>query len=100
MILYDWTIILIIPAVLLAIFAQARVKSTFAKYSKIATAGGITADKIAEDILERTEVDVPVERVRGRLTDHYDPRSKVLRLSEAVYGQRSIAALAVAAHEA
>ncbi len=100
MIFYDWTIILIIPAVILAIFAQTKVKTTFAKYSRIPASSGLTADKIAEDILARTEVDIPVEHVRGNLTDHYDPRAKVLRLSDAVYGKKSIAALAVAAHEA
>ena len=57
------------------------------------------AEDVARDILIRTEMDVPVERVRGTLTDHYDPKNKVLRLSEAVYGQTSIAAIAVAAHE-
>ena len=96
---YDWTMILLVPAILLSLYAQIKVKSTFARYARIRSSQNMTADAVARDILLRTEVDVPVERVSGRLTDHYDPRHKVLRLSDAVYGQSSIAAIAVAAHE-
>jgi hypothetical protein len=96
---YDWTMILLIPAMLLSLYAQYKVKSAFSRYSGVRSAQNMKAEDVARDILMRTEVDVPVERVRGTLTDHYDPKNKVLRLSEAVYGQTSIAAIAVAAHE-
>lgn len=96
---FDPTMVLILPAFALALWAQFRVKSTFAKYSEIPSRRGMTGAQVANSILERNRLDVAVEPIEGSLTDHYDPRDKTLRLSEDVYGSRSIAALGVAAHE-
>jgi hypothetical protein len=85
---------------ILAIWAQMRVSSTYKKYSKISSAQGITGEKAAKYLLQRNGVmDVEVEAVEGRLSDHYDPKSKKVRLSTDNYNGRSLAALAVAAHE-
>ncbi|NIM02066.1 MAG: hypothetical protein GTN89_15045 [Acidobacteria bacterium] len=84
----------------LSLFAQARVKGAFAKYSRIATRSRMTGAQVAQAILDRNGIrDVKIEPVRGKLSDHYDPRSKTLRLSEPVYGSNSMAAFGVAAHE-
>jgi uncharacterized protein len=97
----DWTFILLIPAFLFSLWAQYKTQSTFRRYSEIAASRGITADKVAGNILQSYGVgNVSVESTPGQLTDHYDPRTKVLRLSEGVYGNSSIAAIGVAAHEA
>ena len=97
---FDPTMLLILPALLLAIWAQFRVQSTFRKYSDAPSAQGWTAAEMAADLLARNGLgDVRVERVRGSLTDHYDPRTNTLRLSDTVYGSTSLAALGVAAHE-
>ncbi len=91
---------LLIPAVLLSIYAQTKVSSTFAKFSNSANSRGLTGADVARGILASKNItDVRVEQVRGKLTDHYDPRAKVVRLSQSVYGSKSIAALSVAAHE-
>lgn len=91
---------LLIPAIILAIWAQMRVSSTYSKYKKIASAQGITGVKAAEHLLNQNGVhDVSIEAVEGRLSDHYDPRSKTLRLSVDNYRGHSLAAIAVAAHE-
>ena len=88
-------------AILLSFYAQIKVSTTFRKYSKISSGRGKTAAEVAEMILSSNGIfDVRVERVAGNLTDHYDPRSKVLRLSDSVYGSSSAAAVGVAAHEA
>jgi len=100
MLLYDPTIILLIPVIILAIWAQHKVKSTFKKYSKKHASRGFSSQEVAKDILNRTGSNIPIERVSGDLSDHYDPRDKVLRLSDSVYGKRNISAIAVAAHEA
>ncbi|MDH3629337.1 MAG: zinc metallopeptidase [Acidobacteriota bacterium] len=85
---------------LLSLWAQARVKGAFKKYSRIGTSSRLTGAQIAQKILERNGIhDVTVESVRGSLSDHYDPRSKTLRLSEPVYGSSSMAAFGIAAHE-
>ncbi len=100
MIFYDWTIILIIPGLLLGLWAQYRVKSAYTKYAKVATRQGVTADAVCRDMLGRAaRIPVSVEPVQGKLTDHFDPRSNTLRLSEGVYGSASIAAVGIAAHE-
>lgn len=94
-------IILVLPTVILALYAQAKVNSTFNRYSQERSYRGMTGQEVALAIMRSAGIlDVPVERVAGRLTDHYDPRNRVLRLSEAVYGSSSIAAIGVAAHEA
>lgn len=98
---FDWTFLLLIPAVIMGIWAQAKVKSAFAKYSKIRAASGMTGAQAARHLLDRAGLsDVAIEPVAGKLSDHYDPRTRVLRLSESVYGSPSLAALGVAAHEA
>jgi len=92
--------ILLIPALILAGWAQMRVQTTFNKYSKVASSRRMTGAEMAATLLRRGGLhQVRIERVPGNLTDHYDPRSKVLRLSDSVYGSNSIAALGVAAHE-
>jgi len=81
-------------------WAQSRVSSAFRKYSAVPNEKGYTGAEIARELLSRQSIaDVKVERTQGSLTDHYDPRTKVLRLSEAVYDSKSIAAVSVAAHE-
>ena len=93
-------IIYMLPALLLAIYAQIRVKSTFSKYQKINSGRGLTAADVAQRILSAYGLSqVRIERVAGSLTDHYDPRTNVVRLSDSVYGSASISAIGVAAHE-
>ena len=89
-----------IPALLLSLLAQALVKSRFSKYSKVMARSRMTGAEAARNLLLRAGIaDVRVERVNGFLSDHYDPSAKVLRLSEAVYGESSLAAIGVACHE-
>jgi Zn-dependent membrane protease YugP len=90
-----------LPPLILGLWAQSRVRSAFNKFSKVPTSTGMTGAQAARRILDGNGLQhVDVERVRGTLSDHYDPRSKTLRLSEAVYGTPSLAAVGVAAHEA
>lgn len=97
---YDWTMILVIPGLLLGLYAQFKVKSTFDRYSRVRTKSGLTAEAAARMLLSRGgSTNVTISRVNGSLTDHYDPRSKTLRLSDSVYGSDSVAAVGVAAHE-
>lgn len=85
---------------LLSLWAQFRVKSAYARYSKVATRSGLTGADVAQRILQANGINgVKIEGIRGTLTDHYDPRTKTLRLSEGVHGTRSIAAAGIAAHE-
>jgi Zn-dependent membrane protease YugP len=94
-------IIMIVPALILSVYAQIKVKSTYAKFSKVSTYRGITGAQAAREILRSSGVHgVDIELTRGFLSDHYDPRSRVLRLSESVYSGDSIASVGVAAHEA
>jgi Zn-dependent membrane protease YugP len=96
----DPYIILVIPAFLFALYAQFRVKSTFSRYSKVRNSKGLTGSDVARAILDENGLDdITVQQVRGQLTDHYDPRQRVVRLSETVYSSTSVAALGVAAHE-
>jgi Zn-dependent membrane protease YugP len=98
---YDVTMILMIPAVILALIAQVRVKGAFDRYAKVPARSGLTGAEMARALLESEGVtNVAVERVNGSLTDHYDPRSLTLRLSDSTYNSSSVAALGVAAHEA
>jgi len=93
-------LILVVPMVILSIICQINVSSVYKKYSVVSNARGLTGAEAARNILKRNGLlDVKVERVSGRLTDHYDPRTKVLRLSDNVYSGSSVAALGVAAHE-
>lgn len=97
---YDWTMILVIPGLLLGLYAQFKVKSTFDRYSRVRTKSGLTAEAAARMLLSRGgSANVIISRVNGSLTDHYDPRSNTLRLSDTVYGSDSVAAVGVAAHE-
>lgn len=94
---YWW---LLIPAIVLGIVAQSMVRNTYAKYKKVGTRSGITGAELARRILDAQDLqDVPVQDVAGELTDHYDPRSRTLRLSRNVGRGRSVAALGIAAHE-
>ncbi|MGI6451996.1 MAG: zinc metallopeptidase [Syntrophomonadaceae bacterium] len=94
-------LILILPALLLSMYAQFKVKSTFEKYSRVRASRGISGAEVAGTILRRNGMagKVSVQPVRGSLSDHYDPRDYTVRLSETVYGHNSIAAIGVAAHE-
>ena len=97
---YDPTYLLVLIGAILCIWAQMRVKSTYKKYSRVRSRSGLTGAQAAQRILQLSGIyDVRIEHVRGELTDHYDPSNKVLRLSDAVYGSDSIAAIGVAAHE-
>ncbi len=97
----DPTMILVIPGIILTLWAQAKVKSAYSKFSKVRARSGMTGADVARAIMERNGIrSVGIEPVKGQLTDHYDPREGVLRLSEGVYGSQSIAALGIAAHEA
>ena len=93
-------LILVVPAIILSLWAQFKVKSTFAKYSQVRCSSGIRGSEAAGLLLKANNINnVSVENVAGSLTDHYDPRSHVLRLSQPVYGAATIAAVGVAAHE-
>lgn len=95
----SWYLIVILMAVVCMI-AQGNVSSTFKRYSKVANSRGYTGADVAKMLLHQNGIyDVQVERINGSLTDHYDPTKKVLRLSDSVYGSKSVAALGVAAHE-
>lgn len=99
--MYDSTFLILIPAIALALYAQFKVQSTFRRYSEIPSGTGYTGAQVAAELLRRRGItDVKVEAVQGMLGDHYDPRTKVLRLSPDVYGSNSLAAIGVAAHEA
>ena len=94
-------LILLIPILILTFYAQAKVSSSFNRYSGVRNRRGLTGAQAAQAVLQSHGVyDVRVERIAGRLTDHYDPRSNVIRLSADVYDSPSIAAVGVAAHEA
>lgn len=98
----DYTyIVLLIPAMIFALVAQARVKSAFNKYSQVGTRKNLSGAEAALSVLRANGVfDVSVERTGGSLTDHYDPRENVIFLSESVYDSRSVSAVGVASHEA
>src|SRR5660398_264815 len=81
--LWDWTLILLVPAIVLSLYAQYKVKTTFNKYSKVPSAQGLTGAQAARRLLDSAGLqDVQIEAASGRLSDHYDPRSRVLRLSK------------------
>jgi len=92
--------VIMLPFIIIAMYAQIKVKTTFNRYSKVRSSRGITGAQAASELLSRNGLSkVRVEPIKGSLSDHYDPSSGVIRLSETVYGSTSIAALGVAAHE-
>jgi Zn-dependent membrane protease YugP len=94
---YWW---LLIPAILLGFIAQSMVRNTYRKYRQVSTRSGLSGAALARQILDANGLrDIPVQRVAGELTDHYDPRARVLRLSASVFQGTSVAALGIAAHE-
>lgn len=97
---YDPTYILVLIGAVLSLWASATVKSTYNKYSLVYSYSGLTGAQAAAQILRQAGIyDVRIEHVSGNLTDHYDPKARVLRLSDSVYGSNSVAAIGVAAHE-
>ncbi|MBR5601029.1 MAG: zinc metallopeptidase [Clostridia bacterium] len=98
---FDWTYLLLIPALIFALIAQIRVKSAFEQGNRVKTSQGISGARAARKILDDNGLyHISIERVGGHLTDHYDPKAGVIRLSESVYDNTSAAAVGVAAHEA
>ena len=97
---YDPTYILVLIGAVLSLWASATVKSTYNKYSRVYSYSGLTGAQAAAQILRQAGIyDVRIEHVSGNLTDHYEPKARVLRLSDSVYGSNSVAAIGVAAHE-
>ncbi len=97
---YDSTFLLLIPALIISFWAQSKISSTYNKYSKVNNANGFTAYQVARKLLDDAGLyNIPIEQVRGKLTDHYDPKNRVLRLSQTVYNSSSVASIGVAAHE-
>lgn len=97
---FDWTMLLVIPGLLLGIWAQYKVNASFQKYQKVLSRSGYTAEGVARALLDQANCDsVSIQQTAGSLTDHYDPQSNALRLSTTVYGSSSVAAIGVAAHE-
>jgi hypothetical protein len=100
MLLWYWSYIILLPALLLGIYAQAKVSAAFGRWSRVASRRGLTGAQAAELLLKAAGIsNVPVEVSQGWLSDHYDPSKKVLALSPDVYGESSLAAIGVAAHE-
>ncbi|MGY0372129.1 zinc metallopeptidase [Clostridium sp. JNZ J1-5] len=97
---YDWTFIIIIPALIISVWAQMKVSSSFNKYSRIMSINGYTGAQVARMLLDSEGLyDVPIEEIGGKLSDHYDPRRRAMRLSRDVYYGTSVASIGVAAHE-
>ena len=97
----DTTILVLIPAMIFAFWAQIRVNSTFKKYARVPSRRGLTGAEAARRVLDANGLrHVTIERVHGHLTDHFDPKAGVIRLSDATYASTSVAAIGVAAHEA
>jgi len=100
MFFWDPTYLIVLPAILFAVYAQFRVQSTYARYSQVPIHNGLTGAQVAEEILRRNGLSsVEIERTDGMLSDHYDPRTRVLRLSSDVHDGVSVASAGVAAHE-
>ncbi len=94
-----WYVILVVPALLVAAYAQVKVQSAFKKYSQVGTRSGLSGAEASSLIQRQNGIQIPIEQVRGSMTDHFDPRTNVIRLSETVCNVRSVAAIGVAAHE-
>lgn len=96
----DWTVLVLIPAMIFAFWAQINVQMTFSRFRQVRNRRGLTAADVARRILDANGLNyVQIQRVSGELTDHYDPRAQVVRLSDSVYDSTSVAAIGVAAHE-
>ena len=96
----DWTVLVLIPAMIFAFWAQINVQTTFSRFKQVRNRRGLTAADVARRILDANGLNyVQIQRVSGELTDHYDPRAQVVRLSDSVYDSASVAAIGVAAHE-
>lgn len=96
----DPTWLILLPAILLSIYAQSKISSTYRRFSQVAARAGIPAWQVARRMLDQNGLqNIAIEQVAGSLTDHYDPSKKVLRLSQSIYNSSSVAALGVAAHE-
>ncbi len=97
---WDSTYILVLIGAVLSLIASSNVNRTYARYSKVLSMRGVTAEEVAAQMLRNAGIfDVSIQRISGSLTDHYSPNEKVLRLSDSVYGNSSVAAIGVAAHE-
>jgi hypothetical protein len=100
MFFWDWTLMLIIPAAILALYAQWKVKSTYKTYNQVQASKGLTGRQAAEILLRENGIeDVTIEEVAGELSDHYDPRDRTVHLSSPIYRGSSISSISVAAHE-
>lgn len=98
---FDFSMIILIPAIIFSLYAQTKIQATFNKYMRMYTRNGLTGSGAARKVLDRNGLyDIPVELTPGRLTDHYDPVSRTLRLSKDVYYGNTISSVGVAAHEA
>ena len=98
---FDWTIVLLLPGLILGLWAQSRVKNAYAEYSRVGTSRGLPAEEVVRELLYRQGADpIAITPVSGNLTDHFDHQTDTLRLSEGVYGSPSVAAIGIAAHEA
>lgn len=101
MFFYDYTMIILLPAIIFAFYAQHKVNSAYSRYARVGNRKGITGAQAARMILDANGLsNVPIEITKGKLSDHYDPGKKVMRLSPEVYNTPSIAAVSIAAHEA
>lgn len=93
--------VFLIPGLIFMLWAQSKVRGTYSRYSQVANMAGVSGAQAARMVLDRAGLqNVQIEPVAGELSDHYDPRQRVLRLSEGVYSRRTVAAVAIAAHEA
>ena len=99
---FDWTyVVIVLPCVIFAMWASANVNSTYKKYAKVMSKSGYTSNDVVRNILDAYGLhNVRIEHIKGDLTDHYDPKANVIRLSDTVDGSKSVAAIGVAAHEA
>lgn len=97
---FDRTMIILLPALIISLWAQMKIKSSYAKFSRVHSSNGYTGSQVARMILDAYGLyDIPVNAIGGHLTDHYNPQSRVVNLSQGVYNSSSIAAIGVAAHE-
>jgi Zn-dependent membrane protease YugP len=99
--MFDPTIIILIPAIIFTFYAQSKVNSAYSKYARVRNRRGITGAEAARSLLDSNGLqNVPIEITKGKLSDHYDPRKRIMRLSPQVYNEPSIASISIAAHEA